>query len=170
MERHFTATVYLFDRQDRVLLHRHAKLGKWLPPGGHVEPNETPPEAAKREALEETGLEITFIEQENLKVDAYNATSFERPYLCLLEHIPAHKDKPAHQHMDCIYLARPKDPFASEASLGTFRWFRYEELLEIEADLFPDTQKVLTLLLKEGKLKELTNGVNEDAAVLPHSV
>lgn len=154
MERHFTATVYIFDAQDRVLLHRHEKLQKWLPPGGHVEPNETPPEAARREALEETGLEIVFIEQENLKIEAYNAISFERPFFCLLEHIPAHKEKPAHQHMDCIYLARPK--LHSPKPLGDFRWFRYEELTEIQEELFPDTQAVLTLLLKEGKLRELS--------------
>ncbi len=148
MERHFTATVYIF-HENKVLLHRHAKLGKWLPPGGHVEPNETPPEAAKREAKEETGLDIAFIEQENLKVDAWNAVSFERPFLCLLEHIPPHKDKPAHQHMDLIYLARPLKNDFSEMDLKDFRWFAWDDLEEIEHELFPDVQQVLTLLIKQ---------------------
>jgi len=57
MEKHFTATTYII-QDGKVLLIPHSKLGKWLPPGGHVELNETPPECAIREALEETGLEI----------------------------------------------------------------------------------------------------------------
>lgn len=146
MERHFTATAYIF-HEEKVLLHYHAKLGKWLPPGGHLEPNETPPEAARREVLEETGLEIVFLEQENLHVDAYNATSFPRPFHCLLENIPAHKDKPAHQHMDFIYLARP---LALRADLGKFQWFTYEQTEEL--DLFPDVATTLRLLLKENGL------------------
>lgn len=149
MERQFTATVYVF-HEHKVLLHLHTKLGKWLPPGGHLEPNETPPEAARREVREETGLEIEFIEQENLKVDAYNGVSIERPFLCLLEHIPAHKDKPAHQHIDMIYLARPVKVLEN---LNDFRWFSYEELHHLE--LFPDVQEVLRLLLKENGLNRL---------------
>lgn len=148
MERHFTATVYIF-HENRVLLHRHPKLGKWLPPGGHLEANETPPEAARREALEETGIEIEFIEQENLKVDAYNAISFERPFLCLLEHIPPFQDKPAHQHMDMIYIAQPKGAVLPKEILGSFQWFSQAELEEIEGELFPDVKMMLKLLLKE---------------------
>jgi 8-oxo-dGTP pyrophosphatase MutT (NUDIX family) len=149
MEKQFTATAYIF-HEGKVLLHHHAKLGKWLPPGGHVEPNETPPEAARREVREETGLEIVFIEQENLKINAYNGVSFERPFLCLLENIPAYKDKPAHQHMDFIYLAKPAQV---NENVNDFRWFSYEELEGL--DLFPDVQEVLRLLLKENGLNRL---------------
>lgn len=150
MERHFTATVYIF-HEDRVLLHLHPKLGKWVPPGGHLEPNETPPEAAAREVKEETGLDIVFLEQENIKISAANGHSFLRPFLCLLEHVPAHKDTPAHQHMDMIYLARP---IQADPVLEGFRWFSFNDLKEIEKDLYPDVLEVLQLLLKEGKLEE----------------
>lgn len=146
MERQFTATVYIF-HEEKVLLHFHPKLGKWLPPGGHLEANETPPEAARREVREETGLEIEFIEQENLKIQAYNGVSFERPFLCLLENIPAYKEKPAHQHMDMIYLARPMEV---KEVLNDFRWFSYEETESLE--LFPDVAEVLRLILKEKRL------------------
>lgn len=149
MEKHFTATVYLFHNK-KVLLHRHEKLNKWLPPGGHVEKDETPPEAARREVLEETGLEIDFIEQENLKIDAPNGISIERPFLCLLENIPPYKDKSAHQHIDFIYLAQPR---TLKQSSGNFQWFSYEELQHL--DVFPDIAEVLRLLLKENKLDEL---------------
>lgn len=48
-------------RDGRVLLARRAaepKAGQWDLVGGFVEPGETVPEAARREVLEETGLEI----------------------------------------------------------------------------------------------------------------
>ena len=41
-----------------VVLHRHKRLGLWLQPGGHLEPGETPWEAAARESIEETGLQV----------------------------------------------------------------------------------------------------------------
>lgn len=139
--RQFTATVYIF-HEGKVLLHRHKKLGKWLPAGGHLEPNETPPEAALREAKEETGLTIAFIEQENLKIDAPNAVSFPRPFLCLLENIPTYKDQPAHEHIDFIYLAKPVE---SIDPIGDFQWFTFEEALLL--DLFPDTREMIRLTI-----------------------
>ncbi len=51
----FTASVYIV-REGKVLLHKHKKLGIWLPPGGHIEPEEDPNQAALREAKEESGL------------------------------------------------------------------------------------------------------------------
>jgi 8-oxo-dGTP pyrophosphatase MutT (NUDIX family) len=147
MNRHFTATVYVC-HEGLVLLHRHAKLGKWLPPGGHMEPDETPPEAARREVKEETGLDIVFLEQENLKINAYNATSFERPFLCLLENIPQTPKQSAHQHMDMIYLATAAKVEQFDQIPKEFRWFSFEDLKEIEGELFPDTIEVLTLLFK----------------------
>jgi 8-oxo-dGTP pyrophosphatase MutT (NUDIX family) len=56
---HVTASaVVLSDDGDRVLLVRHRKLGLWLHPGGHVEPGDGGlADAARREAVEETGVE-----------------------------------------------------------------------------------------------------------------
>lgn len=146
MERQFTATAYLF-HEDRVLLHYHAKLKAWMPPGGHLEANETPPEAVRREVMEETGLEIEFIQNEEVLIDGPDAKSFERPFLCLLENVPAHKDKPAHQHMDFIYLAKPLQ--LKDDMLG-FRWFRFDELEGLE--LLGDVRAMLQLMLKENRL------------------
>lgn len=144
MEKHFTTTVYLI-HQDNVLLHKHQKLGKWLPPGGHLEADETPVEAARREVKEETGLDLIFLTQENLKVDAYNAVSFPRPFLCLLENIPEKNNVPAHKHIDLIYVAKPVGNL--ENIPQEFVWLSYDQVLEIQEDIFPDTKEMVNLLL-----------------------
>lgn len=51
-----SVTVALSDREGRVLLARHSEGGLWVMPGGAVEPEETPADAALRETWEETGL------------------------------------------------------------------------------------------------------------------
>lgn len=58
-----SVTILTFDTQGRVLLVKHADKGLWVTPGGSIEPNETPADAAVREMWEETGLfvELTHI-------------------------------------------------------------------------------------------------------------
>jgi 8-oxo-dGTP diphosphatase len=56
------AVVFLVDPEGRLLMqHRdqHAKVSpnQWAMPGGKIEEGETPEEAARREVLEETGLD-----------------------------------------------------------------------------------------------------------------
>jgi len=47
--------------ENKTLLVKHKKLGIWLAPGGHVEENELPHQAAEREFLEETGVKVKTI-------------------------------------------------------------------------------------------------------------
>ena len=152
MEKQFTATTFIIE-DDKVLLIFHRKLQKWQPPGGHIDANETPPEAAKREAFEETGLEIEFIRQENLWFNRWNANSFERPYLCLLEDVPAFGDKPAHQHIDFIYIARPVGGrlIQNPDETAGMRWFTLQEIeaLETDTEIFQEVQKTILHLFIE---------------------
>lgn len=161
MLRQFTAGAYILS-EARVLLIFHRKMQKWLPPGGHVDANELPSQAAIREAYEETGLEIEIISDEYITVDRWNAKSLPRPFLCLLEEIPAHGDTLAHQHIDHIFLARPIGG-SVKANLDEtcdLRWFTLDEIevLSDDADIFVETKDVIrsifNLLNSEGALCE----------------
>ena len=60
---HITCTAVVLDpRRERVLLMFHHRLLRWLLPGGHCEGDDTSISGvARREAIEETGVEIDAI-------------------------------------------------------------------------------------------------------------
>lgn len=148
MKREFTASTYILHEQ-KVLLIFHKKFQKWLPPGGHVELNETPAETAIREAKEETGLDIEFIQQENVWFDYPNTTSIPRPYLCQLCNVPPYQDTPAHQHIDFVYIAKPMKPL--QAIPNDCRWFDSPDIHKLQADIdvFRDTLDIILHLKKD---------------------
>lgn len=53
-------TFYTPAREETVLVYNPA--GGWEPPGGVIEPDQTPEEAARTEAREETGLEVELVD------------------------------------------------------------------------------------------------------------
>jgi len=52
------AAVLIIDDKDRLLLMKRSDSGCWGPPGGATELGEVVEEAARREAFEETGLQV----------------------------------------------------------------------------------------------------------------
>ena len=62
-EDHFCVMFVPFDKKSgKVFLGHHKKANDWIPPGGHIEKDESPVEAAIREAKEE--LDITISEHQ----------------------------------------------------------------------------------------------------------
>ena len=56
-----SVTIAALDRDRRVLLVRIIGNGKWVLPGGAVEPEETPADAAVREIWEEAGIAVRLV-------------------------------------------------------------------------------------------------------------
>lgn len=123
--RDFTVAVFVV-HDGRVLLHAHRKLGKWLPPGGHIEPNELPDEAAVREVAEEAGLAVRLLGGRGLP-DDYPGQPIQLtvPAGVQLEFIG-----PDHEHIDLVYFAVPDGarPGATVTVDADFRWLAPDEL------------------------------------------
>ena len=143
MKRHFCASAFIINPYTKkILLIKHKKNGKWTQPGGHLEGNETPEEAALREVYEETGLRVRLLGERFPRED-----DFIRP-LGIQKNRKTLDDGEMHMHIDIIYAAVPNDDsdvvFNSKES-EDIRWFSREELEYI--DCFPDIRITMDYIL-----------------------
>jgi 8-oxo-dGTP pyrophosphatase MutT (NUDIX family) len=99
-----------------VVLHNHRRLRRWLQPGGHLEPGESPAEAVIRECTEETGLAVTH--------------PADGP---LLIHVDVHTAAQDHVHLDIRYLvlAPDQDPAPPPEESQEVAWFSWEAAAEL---------------------------------------
>ncbi|MEM9516691.1 MAG: NUDIX domain-containing protein [Actinomycetota bacterium] len=103
-----------------VLLLRHKRLGLWLQPGGHLEPGESPWEAALRESIEETGLAMQLV------------GPFDRVGVPELLHVDVHEGGRGHTHLDLRYLlgGDDHDPQPPEGESQEVGWFTWEAAID----------------------------------------
>ena len=123
--RHFSATTYV-RHNDKVLLHNHKKLKMWLPVGGHIDRDELPQDAAKREVKEETGLDVEIIKpKELLKI-----TEGQEWELILPFHMMLHNLNEYHQHIDMVFFAKTQNDkiVLGEGESREIKWFTKEEI------------------------------------------
>jgi len=139
-QRHFTATAVVLDSRGRALLLFHKKLQTWLPPGGHVEPNELPDDAALREIYEETGVRAAFFHDADGAFADGHARSLHQPMVILLEDIGGKGD---HFHIDLVYLCRAlsEELCGNEDETLRVGWFTRGESLLL--DMYDNTRAVL---------------------------
>ena len=139
--RHFTATTYVV-HDGATALHEHARLGIHLPPGGHVDRDELPHEAALREIREETGLDAELVASES-DVTGPNTRGLPEPAHLMLHDINVHPDgSVGHQHIDHLYFARVDERAIEpagddEADPDEWDWYTPAELRagEFEPDV-----------------------------------
>ena len=111
IEKHFTSTAFvLHPIEDKVLLHWHSKVKAWLPPGGHIENNETPVEAVKRETFEEAGIHIKLYNFNSSisEIPFSDVKEIPAPYTILLENIDD-PENGEHINIDMIYFPEYKN-------------------------------------------------------------
>jgi len=123
----FTVAVFLVDA-DRVLLVLHRRLGKWLPVGGHIELDEDPEQAAHREVLEESGLEIELLGERPPTTEPGTRALISPRFLDI------HRISDTHEHIGMIYLARPRRGTLrlAEAEHHDIRWCAAAELEHLQ--------------------------------------
>lgn len=95
---HVTASCFIV-ADDKLLLHHHRRLNRWLQMGGHVELDEDPETAALREGREESGLDDLALAADGIfDLDVHV--------------IPAANGEPEHRHFDVRYVAHTASPDA----------------------------------------------------------
>ena len=108
---HLTASALVMDEhRERVLLTLHPKVGRWLQLGGHCEPDDPSlREAARREAIEESGIDEVLISTVPLRLDRH-------PVPCAGS---------MSEHLDVQYLATVRADACEvmSAESDDLRWF-----------------------------------------------
>jgi len=120
---HLTSSALVLDAAgERALLTLHAKLGRWLQLGGHCDGDANLAGSALRECLEEGGIPDLAIDPELLDLDCHR--------------IPARPGEPEHWHLDARFVVRAPEGAEPRISAESreLRWFRRDELWEIETD------------------------------------
>ncbi len=101
-------------RDNKVLLLRKKEDlfggGKWDPPGGKIEPGESPEACVEREVSEETGLKIKDAANRGV-LDYYKDDQRERPDWTVY-----------------LFVAQRFHGTPTEGREGSLRWFRIDEL------------------------------------------
>lgn len=139
MAKHFCASVFIINPENKkILLIKHKKNRKWTQPGGHIEYDETPEEAALREAYEETGLKVKLLGDRFPREEDY-----VRPL-----GIQKNRHSNGETHVDIIYAAVPNydtNEVLNKEESDDIGWFSREELENI--DVFPDIKITMDYLL-----------------------
>lgn len=132
IEKHFCVSVFVYDKESKkFLLVKHKKMGTWVQPGGHIELNEDPEEAAIREVFEETGVKIELVgERKPRNCDYILPLAIQKNIV-----------NDNHIHMDFVYVAYligDNKLILNEDESTDIAWFTLDEIKDPSFNTFPD--------------------------------
>lgn len=118
-----------------TVLHLHKRLHRWLQPGGHVDPGESPWDTALRESIEETGLPLRHATAADTGTGHLSATASPP-----LVHLDVHPAAKGHVHLDLRYLltAPNADPSPPPGESPEVRWFSWDDALAVADEALVD--------------------------------
>lgn len=135
IEKHFCVSVFVYDKDNKkFLLVNHKKMNIWVQPGGHVELNETPEEAAMREVYEETGVKVNLVGERKPRDCDYILP------LAIQKNVVSDN----HIHMDFVYVAYldgNSDLTLNEEESTDIDWFTFDEIQNPSFNTFPDIRE-----------------------------
>ena len=139
---HYTATVFVI-HEKKLLLLKQDKSPYWLLPGGHIEDNELPHEAAVREVFEEPGLKVKLLQKPDKKAKTNIASPLPMPIAVQLLPCRDKKDISFYFTANVISGELKIDSESKQA-----KWFTLEEI-QSNPEVGPNTKYYATKLLNE---------------------
>lgn len=77
----YCASAFVINKDNKILLIWHKKFNKYIQPGGHINEGESPIDAAIREVLEETHINIKIVDDKPFCIgDYYNNVGHQIDY------------------------------------------------------------------------------------------
>lgn len=138
----WTVETYIVHK-DKVLLRKHDKYKLWLSVGGHIELDEGPLEAAKKECLEEVGLSVKIYGEDDCQTWKGDVHDLPTPISMY-----RHPVNDAHEHITIIYFGTSdSNDISPENKNDIWQWFTKDEI-ENHPEIEPHIKKYALLSLK----------------------
>ena len=129
---HFTASAFVINPANKkVLLLDHKALKRKLTPGGHIEKDESPLEAALRELEEETGLSSNQVEQYlPNKID--KNTPFHIGSHPIPKNDKKQEDEHYHHNFEYVFFIKPNSEIVLDITESDgYEWIDFDTAIDI---------------------------------------
>jgi len=120
----WVTTIFLVDKNKRVLFNWNKNMQAWIPVGGHIDNGESPMQAIRREVEEEAGINFElygdFDREDNGRVEVVKMCRFQ------IEAVPHHGS-----HMNFVFFGKALSELERTETdeKEKFRWFSKKELI-----------------------------------------
>lgn len=137
--------------EPRILLHLHRKFKMLMPPGGHIELDETPWAAVAHELAEETGYELKDLQlwQPKMRLQAARgAVIHPQPFA---SNTHAVNSQHYHTDLDYLFIAEAEPPRSpAEGESTDLRWLSRADIVALnDAQIFTNVKDFCLYIFDE---------------------